>query len=125
MGTPMSGAYCVYCGLRCFVPRTMPADSRWHPGQSVHLATCQRGADHDRRATGYDYTTAINPSARCPDGGRCHHECTGPCWRVDHAGPLSGVYPGDRWPQSHEDVELTHEELTRALRDRPDERTRW
>jgi hypothetical protein len=39
---------------------------------------------------------------RCPDGGTCHHnghnDCATTCWRTQHAGPLSGVYPGDRWP---------------------------
>lgn len=34
----------------------------------------------------------------CPDGGRCHHACTESCYRVAHAGPLSGVFPGDEWP---------------------------
>jgi len=29
----------------------------------------------------------------------CHHECTtGPCFRVQCCGPLSGVFPGNRWP---------------------------
>jgi hypothetical protein len=44
---------------------------------------------------------------RCPDGGYCHGStfaagsppCSpGDCFRVRHAAPLSGVYPGDRWP---------------------------
>lgn len=35
----------------------------------------------------------------CPDDGRCHHDCPGSsCFRVQHCGPLSGVYPGDQWP---------------------------
>jgi hypothetical protein len=34
----------------------------------------------------------------CPDGGTCHHECGAWCWRVQMCGPLSGVFPGDRWP---------------------------
>jgi transcriptional regulator with XRE-family HTH domain len=39
------------------------------------------------------------PRRHCPDDGTCHHECgTGPCWRVNNAGPLSGVFPGDEWP---------------------------
>lgn len=46
-------------------------------------------------------------SGRCPDGGYCHgstlaagsEPCEdGACFRVLSAGPLSGVYPGDRWP---------------------------
>lgn len=37
----------------------------------------------------------------CPDGGACHHECAPvSCFRVSSCGPLSGVYPGDRWPAS-------------------------
>lgn len=35
----------------------------------------------------------------CPDGGRCHHGCVPrECFRVRACGPLSGVYPGNRWP---------------------------
>lgn len=35
----------------------------------------------------------------CPDGGVCHHECVGlDCFRTRCCEPLSGVYPGDRWP---------------------------
>lgn len=37
--------------------------------------------------------------SRCPDGGACHHGCAATeCFRVIGAGPLSGVFPGDRWP---------------------------
>ncbi|MCC6752005.1 MAG: hypothetical protein IT371_30410 [Deltaproteobacteria bacterium] len=35
---------------------------------------------------------------RCPDGGACHHDCQGACFRVQHCSPLSGVFPNDRWP---------------------------
>lgn len=44
---------------------------------------------------------------RCPDGGYCHGSnlaagsppcAPGLCWRVQTSGPLSGVFPGDRWP---------------------------
>lgn len=44
----------------------------------------------------------------CPDGGACHHECEERgegCFRVAFAGPLSGVYPGDRWPDTVKGVE--------------------
>jgi hypothetical protein len=35
----------------------------------------------------------------CPDGGTCHHECgAARCFRVDTCEPLSGVFPGERWP---------------------------
>lgn len=37
-------------------------------------------------------------SDACPDGGTCHHACGHACFRVRTSGPLSGVYPGDRWP---------------------------
>lgn len=46
-------------------------------------------------------------SGRCPDGGYCHGQTLaagsepcpeGSCFRVRNAGPLSGVFPGDRWP---------------------------
>lgn len=46
-------------------------------------------------------------SERCPDGGYCHGSALAAgsspcppdgCYRVLHAGPLSGVFPGDRWP---------------------------
>jgi hypothetical protein len=37
---------------------------------------------------------------RCPDGGRCWHNCgeNCSCWRVNHAAPFTGEYPGDDWP---------------------------
>ena len=38
------------------------------------------------------------PHSGCPDGGTCHHSCTSVCYRVRCCGPLSGTYPGDRWP---------------------------
>jgi hypothetical protein len=42
----------------------------------------------------------------CPDGGTCHHECgRGGCFRIDWAGPLSGVYPGDVWPEEVREAE--------------------
>lgn len=49
--------------------------------------------------------------ATCPDGGACHHSCalsrevtipqqSSACWRVRNAGPLSGMFEGDRWPRA-------------------------
>ena len=37
---------------------------------------------------------------QCPDEGACHHGCpsAAACFRVACCGPLSGAYPGDRWP---------------------------
>lgn len=35
----------------------------------------------------------------CPDDGVCHHACAAAeCFRVRACGPLSNVFPGDRWP---------------------------
>jgi hypothetical protein len=52
----MAGAYCKFCDHRCFVYRVLP-DNSW----AGHMATCQRGMEHDRKMTGFDHTTAINP----------------------------------------------------------------
>jgi DNA-directed RNA polymerase subunit RPC12/RpoP len=58
------GPYCDYCGHRCFVERRVP-------GSDVTiLATCERGAAHERAALGYDHTTAINPRAANEHRGR-------------------------------------------------------
>jgi hypothetical protein len=50
-------------------------------------------------------STAPDDDTRCPDGGACHHLCAlanGPrrCVRVQNSGPLTGVFPGDRWPDA-------------------------
>jgi hypothetical protein len=58
------GSYCQFCDHRCFVERKMPADAKWRPGETVHLATCAKGMAHDREQTGHDHTTAINPRAQ-------------------------------------------------------------
>ena len=42
----------------------------------------------------------------CPDGGKCHHGCNLRCYRVLACEPLSGVYPGDAWPDDVIDAEL-------------------
>lgn len=55
----MAGAYCKFCGRRCFVLRVIPDGH--DKGRSLHLATCQRGMEHDREATGHDHETAVNP----------------------------------------------------------------
>lgn len=52
----MAGAYCRFCGHRCFVYRTLP-DRSW----SGHMATCAAGAAHDHAQLGYDHITAVNP----------------------------------------------------------------
>jgi hypothetical protein len=55
----MAGAYCRFCGQRCFVLRVIPDGPS--AGWSGHLATCPGGMAHDRKATGHDHATAINP----------------------------------------------------------------
>lgn len=55
------GNYCKLCGQRCFVSRVMPDDSRWRPGETAHLATCEKGMAQDFKATGYTSLTALNP----------------------------------------------------------------
>jgi len=55
----MAGSYCQYCDRRCFVSRQVIV-----AGQLVwagHMATCERGKEHDRNAIGMDSTTAHNP----------------------------------------------------------------
>ncbi|WP_234343429.1 hypothetical protein, partial [Streptomyces sp. NRRL F-5123] len=57
--TDMAGAYCKFCGNRCFVYRIIPDGPQ--KGWAGHLATCAPGMAHDREKTGYDHTTATNP----------------------------------------------------------------
>lgn len=56
----------------------------------------------------YPFRAHSAEAAQCPDGGRCWHECAAACFRVQHCGPLSGVYLEDQWPeaikQEQEDV---------------------
>lgn len=55
----MAGAYCRFCGRRCFVFRVIPngPDRGW----SGHLATCPPGMAHDKKQTGHTHLTALNP----------------------------------------------------------------
>jgi hypothetical protein len=56
----MAGAYCKFCGHRCFVYRVIPDGPQ--EGWAGHLATCAQGMAHDRAQTGHDHTTAANPA---------------------------------------------------------------
>lgn len=89
----MAGAYCNYCGRRCFVLRVIPDGP--HKGKSYHLATCQRGMEHDFEVTGYTHKTAVNPitdpdaaaAIGPPEGYRrqVHRTCGDPtCNDLDH-----------------------------------------
>lgn len=55
----MAGAYCRYCGRRCFVLRVIPDGPS--KGWQGHLATCREGMIHDLKVTGHTHITAINP----------------------------------------------------------------
>lgn len=58
----MPGSYCNYCGTRCFVYRVIPAVRDVRSQQGLHMATCKRGMEHDRQATGgFDHTNTVNP----------------------------------------------------------------
>lgn len=55
----MAGAYCKFCGQRCFVYREVIAAGAlvW----AGHMATCESGKEHDRKVLGMDSDTAHNP----------------------------------------------------------------
>lgn len=54
------GPYCRYCYRRCFVERVVPDGPQ--KGWRGLMATCRRGAEHDRKSTGgYDHANSINP----------------------------------------------------------------
>lgn len=61
------GAYCKFCGHRCFVVRTVP-EGPWE-GWTGCMATCPRGMEHDRlQLGGYDHITASSPFIGVPGG---------------------------------------------------------
>lgn len=51
-----------------------------------------------------EHESTASVRGACPDDGTCHHGCPAGCFRVTFAGPLSGVYPGDRWPADVRDT---------------------
>ncbi len=58
----MPGVYCRYCDHRCFVYRQVIVG-----GEIVwdgHMATCTKGAEHDKRSLGADFREAHNPYAQ-------------------------------------------------------------
>jgi NTP pyrophosphatase (non-canonical NTP hydrolase) len=67
-------------------------------GAALHAAA--ETWDH-RAAGGQERAVRTDRFRSCPDGGTCHHLCRqdGPCFRVRYCGPLSGVFPGDSWPE--------------------------
>jgi|SRR6185437_2933895 len=70
-------------------------------GAIMHENQMHDGAQTTWPATWNPQTGAYEfDRGHCPDGGTCHHGCLDSenCYRVEACGPLSGVYPGDRWP---------------------------
>ena len=53
------GAYCTFCGRRCFLVRVIPDGPM--KGRTFALATCLRGMEHDLARTGHTHVTALNP----------------------------------------------------------------
>lgn len=56
----MAGAYCKFCGQRCFVLRVIPDGPQ--KGWEGHLATCAPGMAHDLKMVGHTHVTAVNPT---------------------------------------------------------------
>lgn len=55
----MPGAYCKFCGHRCFVLRVIPDGPS--KGRTIHLATCRDGMAHDLGEVGHTHVNAVNP----------------------------------------------------------------
>jgi len=61
----------------------------------------------------------VKLTVKCPDDGACHHECPPlRCWRVRGCGPLSDVYPDNRWPDEVRAIHMTRAELDEEIADR-------
>lgn len=86
-----------------------------HPGPGDDAAPCGRWgcvlpAGHNMGQPDIPSNHKSDRQARegrCPDGGYCHGSTLaagsspcepGHCYRVRTSGPLSGVFPGNRWP---------------------------
>lgn len=55
----MAGAYCKFCGRRCFVYRIVPDGPE--KGWGGHMATCREGMMLDLKVLGCTHLTAVNP----------------------------------------------------------------
>lgn len=55
----MAGAYCKFCGQRCFVYRIVPDGPS--KGWAGHMATCTEGMRVDLGTLGHTHLTAVNP----------------------------------------------------------------
>lgn len=69
----MAGAYCMFCGRRCFVYREVIVGGAlvW----AGHLATCAKGKEFDRSKLGRDSDTAHNPTPHRLDGKPTCPDC--------------------------------------------------
>lgn len=73
----MAGAYCTFCGQRCFVSRIVPGGP--YMGTSWHMATCPEGKNSDAMAFGgYNADSSLNPvtdeiPAEVSLRGQAHH----------------------------------------------------
>jgi hypothetical protein len=58
----MAGAYCNFCGHRCFVYREISVGGTklWWG----HMATCPKGMEFDRKVLGVTHREAHNPRPR-------------------------------------------------------------
>jgi hypothetical protein len=70
----MAGAYCKFCGQRCFVLRVIPDGPS--KGWEGHMATCGPGMAYDREKTGHTHKTAVNPVTD-PDAAAAIHASLG------------------------------------------------
>lgn len=101
----MAGAYCRFCGHRCFVDRVLP-DFSW----SGHLATCAGGMAHDRKSCGYDHTTALNlnPLGAVPPGLQLQQAGDTDTWRVVHTASGKHIplidWPADAAPHHYAEI---------------------
>jgi hypothetical protein len=99
----MVRADCRYCGHRCFVFRTFP-DLSW----SGLMAGCAKGMAHDRAATGYDRTTALNLVAPVPPGLHLHPVDGTDMWRVVHTASGKHIplvdWPADAAPHHYAEI---------------------
>jgi hypothetical protein len=93
----MAGAYCKFCGTRCFLLRTIPDGPQ--KGWTGHLATCAEGMAHDLKVTGHTHETAINPITDPEAAAAVHAEVKAEREEAavrDHACPFCAAWPGVR-----------------------------
>lgn len=78
------------------------------PGHGGYAWTEWLAAEMERNPMDHNTVPQATAAPTCPDGGTCHHQCGEKCHRVATCEPLSGVFPGDTWPEG------IHAQHTRA-----------